>query len=262
MKSSGGKGRKAAVKQPPLKQAGKGGPKQGGKRRQPRGRDAVIVGLGFILVGGLLAFLVAPSVAGDRAAARSALVVDAAAFESVASGEDVAVNGTLVENLAIEGEAVLLVREQLQRVRNGDNSRWEWEHLERTIPGLVIQIPGGIARTTGEVGTLNLLGERHESLESAVEGGLSDTTPYLGQRVAAGSVRSFSLYNGDEVTVLGTKTTDGRLAPRIIYGGDPAGLDAELARGTNVFRYVGLGFMGAGFIGILIGLSMLLRRKF
>lgn len=251
-----------AAKRPAPRRVGKDVIKQGAKRRQPRGRDAVIVGLGFILVGGLLAFLVTPQVAGDRAAARSAVVANIAEFEAVTGGEDVAVNGALVDNPTVDSDAVLIVREELVRVQRGDNTTWEWEPLDRVVPGLIIAISGGEVQTTGEVGPLNLLGERRERLESVVEGGLSDTTPYLGQRVAAGSVRSFSLQNGDEVTVLGAKTKDGRLAPRIIFGGDPAGLDAELASGGSIFRFVGLGFMGAGVIGILIGLSMAARRKF
>ncbi len=231
-------------------------------KRKARGRDALIVGLVFILVGMLFFFIVLPQVAKDASLARSARAADMAAFRAGAVGEDVVVSGTLADNPTIEGDAVLLVREELRHTSSSGDSDWDWVILERNIPALNVSIDGGVVQTTATSGPVNLRGAVREQLIAVAGAGLTDTFPYQGQRIAAGSVRVFTLLNGDQVTVLGEKTSDDSIAPRELFAGSPDQLAAELAKGATVFTLTAWCFFGFGAFAIFLAAFSLVRGRF
>src|SRR3989337_2783291 len=107
--------------------------------------------------------------------------------------------------------------------------------MEREIPLLVLAMDGGSVVLTTDSGPVNLRGERHEVVDAVAGTGFADTFPYQEQRLAEGSTRTFTFENGDQVTALGTKAGENEIAVRELYGGTPAQLSAELAKGATTF---------------------------
>lgn len=223
------------------------------KRRPSRGRDALIVGLGFIFLGILFMFIVLPQVAKDLIVAQASATADKAAFEAIPGGNDVMVHGELTGNPTIEGDAVVLVRERLEFTSSGNDSDWDWEELESEIPLLVLEMDGGSVVLASDSGPLNLRGERHEVVDVVAGTGLADTFPYGDQRLGEGSTRTFTLKNGDTVTALGTRAGENEIAVRELFGGTPAQLSAELAKGAAVFSICVWGLFGLG--GMMLALA-------
>lgn len=82
--------------------------------------------------------------------------------------------------------------------------------------------------------------------------GSADTFPYQDQRLAEGSTRTFTFENGDRVTALGTKAGENEIAIRELYGGTPAQLSAELAKGATIFTIGTWCLFGVGGLALLL----------
>lgn len=244
-----------------MKSTGKG-PATIRKRRPARGRDGIIVGLGFGLLGLLFLFIVVPQVAKDFVVSRTGLVDNKADFDAVPIGDDVVVYGELDGNPSIEGEAVVIVQEELVRTQGGNDADWDWEETRRDIPLLILVMQGGSVVLTTDSGPVNLRGERHEVLDAVAGDNLADTYPYQDQRIAEGSTRTFTLKNGDRVTALGMKAGDNELAIRELFGGSPDQLTAELGKGATVFTLAAWCFLGFSGFAIGVGIIAALRGKF
>jgi hypothetical protein len=232
------------------------------KRRPSRGRDALIVGLGFIFLGLLFMLIVLPQIAKDFVISQAASADTKAAFEALPLGNDAAVYGELAGNPTIEGEAIVLVRERLQFTTTSNDSDWDWQEVEREIPLLVLAVDGGSIVLTTASGPVNLRGERHELVNAVAGTGLQDTFPYQDQRLAEGSTRTFTLQNGDQVTALGTKAGENELAIRELFGGTPAQLSAELAKGATVFTIGTWCLFGFGGLALLLAAWAGIRGRF
>lgn len=223
------------------------------KRRPSRGRDALIVGLGFISLGLLFMFIVLPQIAKDFAILQAASADTKAAFEALPLGNDVVVYGELAGNPSIEGEAIVLVRERLEFTTTSSDSDWDWQEVEREIPLLVLAMDGGSIVLTTDSGPVNLRGERHELVNAVAGTGLQDTFPYQDQRLAEGSTRTYTMENGDRITALGTKASENELAIRELFGGTPEQLSSELAKGATIFSIGAWCLFGVG--GLMLGLA-------
>ena len=232
------------------------------KRRPSRGRDALIVGLGFIFIGFLFMFIVLPQIANDFVVSQASSAANKAAFEAIPIGNDVVVHGELTGNPTIEGDAVVLVREQLEFTTTGNESDWDWEEIEREIPLLVLTIDGGSVVLTTVSGPVNLRGERHEVVDAVAGTGFADTFPYQEQRLAEGSTRTFTFKNGDQVTTLGTKAGENEIAIRELFGGTPAQLSAELAKGATIFTIGTWCLFGFGGLALLLAVWAAVRGRF
>ena len=232
------------------------------KRRAARGRDAVIVGAGFSLLGLLLFLVVIPQLYADLRIARNANEAGHAEFAVAPIGDDVVVYGVLEGNPEVEGSAVLMVQEELRHDTSDSQSDWDWEEIQRDIPLLIMDLDGSAILLVTDQGPVNLRGERHEMLAAVAGTGLTDTFPYQDQRIAAGSTRTFSMRNGDPVTALGTKISENEIATRELFGGDPQGLAAELAQGATTFTLAAwcLGF--AGIVILVIGFGAIRTGRF
>ncbi len=232
------------------------------KRRPSRGRDALIVGLGFIFIGLLFMFIVLPQIAKDFVVSQASSAGNKSAFEAIPVGNDVVVQGELTGNPIIEGEAVVLVRERLEVTTTGNESDWDWREIERQVPLLILAIDGGSVLLTTDSGPVNLRGERHEVLDAVARTGFADTYPYQEQRLAEGSVRTFTLENGDQVTALGTKAGENEIAVRELYGGTSAQLSAEMAKGATIFTIGTWCLFSVGGLMLVIAVWAAVRGRF
>lgn len=232
------------------------------KRRPSRGRDALIVGLGFIFLALLFLFIVLPQIARDFVVSQASSAANKAAFEAIPVGNDVVVQGELTGNPTIEGEAIVLVRERLAFTTAGSDSGWDWEEMESEIPLLVLAMDGGSVVLTTDSGPVNLRGERHEVVDTVAGAGFANTFPYQDQRLAEGSTRTFTLQNGDQVTALGTKAGENEIAIRELYGGTPAQLSAELAKGATIFTIGTWCLFGVGGLMMVLAAWAVVRGRF
>ena len=232
------------------------------KRRPSRGRDALIVGLGFIFIGLLFMFIVLPQIAKDFVVSQASSAANKAEFEAVPIGNDVVVDGELTGNPTIEGEAVVLLRERLEFTTAGNDGDWDWQEIGREIPLLVLAMDGGSVVLTTASGTVNLRGERHEVVDVVAGSGFADTFPYQDQRLAEGSMRMFSMENGDQVTALGTKAGENEIAIRELFGGTAAQLSAELAKGATIFTFGTWCLFGVGGLMMVLAVWAGVRGRF
>jgi hypothetical protein len=237
------------------------------KRRPSRGRDAIIVGVGFAILAALFLLIVVPTVAKDAGVAGSALVESKVEFEDVSEGRDVVVYGELSGNPEIVDEeiaegAILVVQDELRRTTNGSESDWDWVEIRREVPLLVLSMNGGSIVLTTDSGPVNLRGNVDEALHAGTGAGLADTFPYQDQRIGELSTRTFTLQNGNMVTALGTKAGENELAIRELFAGEPDQLVAELQKGAMIFTWAAWCFLA--FSGFAIGLGVIaaLRGRF
>jgi hypothetical protein len=237
------------------------------KRRPSRGRDAVIVGVGFAILAALFLLIVVPAVAKDAGVAGSALAGNKAEFENVPVGEDVVVYGELTGNPEIVDDevaegAILVVQDELRRSTDGNDSDWDWIEIRRDIPLLVLAMDDGTIVLTTDSGPVNLRGTVDEALHAGTGTGLTDTFPYQDQRIGELSTRMFTLQNGDMVTALGTKAGENELAIRELFAGEPDQLTAELQKGAMIFTWAAWCFLAFSGFAIGLGIISALRGRF
>jgi hypothetical protein len=237
------------------------------KRRPSRGRDAIIVGVGFAILAGLFLLIVVPAVAKDAGVAGSALAENKAEFEAVPVGEDVVVYGELEGNPAIVDEgvaegAILVVQDELLRSTDPNDSDWDWVEIRREIPLLVLSMDDGTIVLTTDSGPVNLRGNVAEALHAGTGADLVDTFPYQDMRIGEHSTRTFTLQNGDMVTALGTKMGENELAIRELFAGQPDQLTAELQKGAMIFTWAAWCFLAFSGFAIGLGIIAALRGRF
>lgn len=237
------------------------------KRRPSRGRDALIVGVGFAILAALFLLIVVPAVARDAGVAGSALAESKSEFEAVPVGDDVVVYGELAGNPEIVDEevadgAILVVQDELRRSTDGSDSDWDWVEIRREIPLLVLAMDDGSIVLTTDSGPVNLRGNVDEALHAGTGSGLADTFPYQDQRIGELSTRTFTLENGDMVTALGTKAGGNELAIRELFAGNPDQLAAELQKGAMIFTWAAWCFLAFSGFAIGLGIISALRGRF
>jgi hypothetical protein len=237
------------------------------KRRPSRGRDAIIVGVGFAILAALFLLIVVPAVAKDAGVAGSSLAENKDEFGAVPVGEDAVVYGELEGNPEIVDEdvvqeAVLVVQDELRRSTDANDSDWDWVEIRREIPLLVLAMDGGTIVLTTDSGPVNLRGDVNEQLDAVSNDEIANTFPYQGQRIGEGSMRTYTLQNGDMVTALGTKMGQNELAIRELFAGEPDQLTAELQKGAMIFTWAAWCFLAFSGFAIGLGIVAALRGRF
>ena len=233
------------------------------KNTQPRSYLALIVvcliGLTFLLVGGALFGIVAPKQAGEGRRIARLPLLDAREYALATPGTLVAITGVLRDNEPRTLYELVAYRVDEWRVNredkeesdlddlNNDPGGW-WRTIQVVIPSLTVAVDGGTVRTAA-VGGVPLNGAVHEFIEPAY--GWGRLARYQGEWLEEGSLRIQGLRNGDLVTVVGNKRTDGSLEPTRLFAGDREALVAHLhdtAQGATIAGVI-LALIGALLLG-------------
>lgn len=221
---------------------------------------AVIVAIFFMACGALLAFVLSPKEA--LQARRIERLPDIAA-EDVATadpGDDILVTGRLEDNTVIaEDSFVAYVRERWEVTPAtpddpNDESNGKWATVERIVPDLRVNVNGKAAKTL-RASSVTMNGPLHERLIRAYS---FRKARYEGEALAEGSERLRGFYNGDLVTVLGTKASTDGVIPDELFAGDRVAFVQHKKSAARSLFIFGLCLMGVAPIvlvgGILSGL--------
>lgn len=233
-----------------------------------QGRIAAVVGAVFAAIcflgfGALLAFYISPQQALEWRRIEGLPELDATAYASAASGQEVAITGTLADNFALTPEGlVAYIREQWDVTPPSDKEDkpdGSWKIVETNVPVLRIAIAGGGISTTS-VESATFSGSLHET--AIQQGAGTEKADYNGQSLPEGSTRMRGFANGDLITVVGHKASTGDLIPDRLFGGDRVQLVQEIRSGAQAMFVVGIVMMICsplilvmGVVGALFGRS-------
>ena len=185
------------------------------------------------------------------------------AFQDVIPGTEVALTGTLVDNVLLPDDVpytladLELVACDVRSWHVKNNNTREWETLYRNVPTLSLRM---VERQA--VGTVTISRPDPEA-DLWIAGAMHETRIRLGNGEWSEDGNQWmarGFQNGDTVTVVGVATGDLALSPSRLYGGTHAELAAELD--TKVERTHGMAtgtFVTGGVIAALSAGFLALR---
>ncbi len=241
--------------------------------RNPRDRIAmaiavVLLALCLLGVGGYFAFSAAVQEAAERQRIESLPLVDATAFAVLEAGKEIIITGKLDGNEALTSDGfVAYTQEQWQiksAVRRSGSTRTttvsgKWEVTGQGVPALTILIENGAVQTAERpfvvtAGQRVRFGGDLRKVLIPGEGALSAS--YEGELLPDGTLRTRGFFDGDPITVVGQKGSEGTLVPEWLFAGDRAQLADSIRKGEETLTKVGFGMMIAA--PVVLGLGALL----
>lgn len=211
---------------------------------------AAVGGLVFVGIGFAVSILFAPT--DDRDAILNNVIKTQADYDALAVGSEMVVFGTLDRNDLVEPmfEAVAFSRQELTYDEDDEGiAEYSWATVTKDIPGLNIQLVDGAVRTQPvDSNAVRIRGAAY-TLEEWTPGNYN----YDGQRIDEGATRRQVVTDGDMVTVVGVKSSDGFVEVSQFYVGEPSGLLRELNQEIAGLRIFGL-IMGG--VGLIISIAM------
>ena len=186
---------------------------------------------------------------------------NASSFATATTGDDVIITGTLTDNAVLHDEGYVVLITEEYRVEYSESTEdydGSWEEIERAIPSLTLTLSDGTINTQG-VGSARIIGNTHETLIR------SSGITREGAEYPEGSLRYEGFFNGDLVTIVGTKASTGDLIPERIFGGDRVQLvDYIQTQARGAFQ-AGIGMMvcaplGFVFLSLLVVFGRTRRR--
>lgn len=220
----------------------------------------------FLVMGIIMAFVVSPQQALEWRRVQRLPVSTASTVESAPVGTEILISGTLTDNpAALADTDYVAYRVERWEVtvsggEDGDTTETgKWQTVEQVYPALKLAVDGGTINTTA-VDRVNLGGSLHEAFQQ----GTSDlTADDMGTPMPDGSTRTNGLYNGDLVSVLGSKASNGDLVPERLFGGDRVQLVDAIRSGARAAFAGGIAMMICSPIVLVGGLWAVLfgRRK-
>jgi len=231
---------------------------------------AVAVAIFLLACGALLAFVLAPQQALQARRVERLPVMAAEDVDAAAPGDDVLITGRLEDNPVIaEDGFVAYVREVWVVERptpTGQTSArrsepvGKWEVIERDVPDLTVNVDGRlvqIQRTNG----VAMSGALHERLIYA-RTFYAEEAWYQGVKLKEGSERLRGLYNGDRITVLGTRASTGGVVPEELFAGDRETLIQRKKSSVRSLLVFGFCLMGLAPVALVVGiLTTLFGRR-
>ncbi len=179
---------------------------------------SVLLGLALVVL-----LVVAPQEAREWNHVRRLNILDAVGFQATSPEAQVLVTGILDGDLSdITGELVVYIQQQWTTVYEAESGSYQslWGMSKQVVPALTILVQGQQLQTAA-VASVEQGGSQHTVVpgnnRSAGEEGVSDRP-----------TRLVGFRNGDRVTVVGYKNTDGNLVPTRLYGGTRDALLKEL----------------------------------
>jgi hypothetical protein len=207
-------------------------------------RSFATIGINAVLAlcGVLAIYLLGPGATRDWETVHKLNPLDAETFEATAPNSSVLVTGVLEGNPTRTSDGLVAYVEQRQAkpAGGGDRYRESWTTVAQVWPPLSLQVDEQSLRVA-HAESVAWGGSVHLSAPSP---GGAETTDGAVQE----SEQVVGFKNGDRVTFVGRKGSEGSLIPTRIYGGDSAGLLKDLARDTRVAYAVGIAFFLAAFL--------------
>ena len=218
------------------------------------------------LCGALMAFVFAPRQA-LRAVDFSRLpIMDAAAVESAAAGDTLLITGVLAGNAPLPETAALgAYRAEVFRVKtspddvDGPSEPFgSWTSSGSTVPELTLDMNGQAVQIHAAA-NIQLAGDLHEE----VVPGSGLQAKYQGDLVADGTTRYQGLFDGELITVLGSKAASGGVNPQKLFGGDRAAFEASERGAASNFLISGICAMALAPVVLILGLlaAIFYRRR-
>lgn len=222
-------------------------------RRRGKRLGGVILLFFALLLFGLMAmtgFGALPKNGANISALRERHISDYESYDALLSGTRIALTGTLADNPTVEDDVVAIRRDML--IGTGrKNDRFKWSVSEAYLPNLNIAIEGGVVQTS-HLQYVSLEGENIEFLETFVSGGYD----YRGAKIGKGSTRTFTLRNGDSVTLIGVIQPDYTIGLEMLYGATtPTELESKLSKERLGYSLAFFGMMIGGLVLIPLGIS-------
>ena len=214
----------------------------------------------FLICGAVLAFVISPQQALEWRRIQGLPELDAASYAATATGEAVAITGTLAGNEMLTQDGLAAFYREVWEVEppdpdvEDDEPEGSWERFETVVPALTLEVSGGSV-TTLSASSPTFGGSLHETVQE----GTGPTAEGFGEEWhAEGSIRTSGFKDGDLITAVGHKGSTGDLAPDRLFGGDRVQLVQEIRTGARVTFGIGIGMMVCSplvlVVGVLAGL--------
>lgn len=231
----------------------------------------VLAGFGalfFAACGVLLAFVLYPKQALEAQRIDRLPALAAEDVAAAAPGEEILVTGRLEDNPSISPGGFVAYMRQTWQVTvptpssSTSNQRGtptgSWKTVERLVPELSLSVDGRVV-TILRSDTAIMSGPLHERLMRALAWWEAE---YEGQMLAEGSERVRGFWDGDLVTVLGSKASAGGVIPEEMFMGDRVAFAAYKKNAARGLFFFGLCMLGVAPI-VLVGgiLSALFGRR-
>lgn len=189
------------------------------------------------LCGVLVVFCFAPQDARDWEKARKLDALDVEGFWATSPHSSVLVTGVLDGDPTRTPDGLVAYVEQRRDAPDdrGNRYRETWTTVAQVWPPLSLQV-NGQRLPISRADSIKWGGDLHVA---ALSFGSGKTV----NGVAKESVQVMGFKDGDQVTVVGLKGSDGSLIPTRIYGGDRASLLRELGKDALVAYALGLAFV-------------------
>lgn len=234
--------------------------------------NTILIALGFSLLcclsGALMTFVLSPAQALEALRVSQLPQMNAQDVQSAAPGETLLFTATLTDNVPPQDRVNMVAyRVEEWRVtvpsessRGGDapHPSGHWETLETVVPELSAELGGQVISLHRSKG-VGLGGALHEKV-------IKSNSPLqamdMGEPLPDGTRRYRGLMNGDLVTVLGKKASDGGVIPGQLFAGDRIAFEESLRDAAKGLFSAGL-CMIALAPTVLIGglLFALFKRK-
>lgn len=219
------------------------------------------------LGGALMAFLFAPGQALQAYRISRLPVMDAAAVEAAAAGDEILITGVLAGNAPLlDGFSFVTysVEEWEVTVPSSDDDggaepHGTWKSVETVVPELILDLSGQPVPTRA-ASRVRLSGPLHEKI---VNGDSASQARYEGQLLPDGTRRYRGLTEGDLTTVLGKKAAAGGVIPEHLFAGDRVAFETSQRQAASGLLFSGICMMILSpvvLVGGLLGAAFWQRR--
>jgi len=192
--------------------------------------------IGVLILCGILAVsFAAPQSVRDWEEVRKLHALDLENLAAATPYSRVLVTGVLQGNPTRTPDGLVAYGEQQRDIATVDSDSGAWPAVAPAWPPLSIQIDGQSLQLA-QAEFVELGGHLHLETFSSSNDTLSDAAD-------RGPVWTKGFKDGDPVTIIGRRDTDGRLIPARVYGGDRTALLRELSRDTWVAYLLGIAFI-------------------
>jgi len=194
--------------------------------------------------GALMAFVFAPGQALQASSLSRLPVMDAAAVDAAAPGDELLFTGVLTGNTSLLDASSLVAytaEEWDVTAPSGDSysdaePHGVWKVVETVVPALTLDLSGQPVSVRA-ASNARLSGPLHETI---VIGDSASQARYEGELLPDGARRYRGLADGDVTTVLGKKAGDGGVMPEQLFSGDRAAFEASQRQAASGLLFSGL----------------------
>ena len=224
---------------------------------------AVVGSILFCICGTFLTFVMAPRQAIEANRVGNLPQMDAASVAAAAAGDDVLITGSLVDNEIVDegGYVAYELYEWVVTLPDADDDeesqpRGSWNLVETVAPDLNLDVNGSTLLILASASP-NFGGNLHEEI---IAGEGLEQAEYEDELLPEDSLRLEGLFNGDLLTVLGSKGSTGGIVPVDLFAGDRVAFEQSEVDAAKGLLFAGICFMVfapivlvGGFLGAIFG---------